>query len=237
MCNTIESCQNYFCQIRRDIIASMNGVISDSMQEKGMNYRLNYGVDIPQLRKIARKYEPDPSLAEQLWVDDVRESKILATLLYPSTVFSKQMAEKWVQEIPTQEIREQVCRNLFQNLSFADELVQEWSSQKETNIRITGYWLLARLYIIGATQITEINATPILENAVNDLRTSSMLLRQAALNVLRYFGRCSQENATDVLHRVVSFERSFNAIEREMYEMLKFEFEVSGLNLPYPYTP
>ena len=217
MCPTIQ-------QIRCEVYASMNGVISESMQEKGMNYRLNYGVDIPKLRIIARKYEADKSLAEALWKEDVREFKILATMLYPSIDFTKETAEKWMREIPTQEICEQVCRNLFQTLPFADSLTQEWAESNDTEIRITGYWLFARLCIIRSSTIEKINPKTIIENAVNDLQTTSMLLRQAALNVLRYFGRLSKKNGTDILQKVGNFEKSENLQKQEMFDILMFEF-------------
>ena len=218
MCPTIQ-------QIRCEVYASMNGVVSDSMQEKGMNYRLNYGVDIPKLRIIARKYKADKALAEILWTEDVRELKILATMLYPPTDFTKETAEKWVHEIPTQEIREQMCRNLLQTLSFSDALVQEWAESEDTEIRITGYWLFARLCILRSSTIEKINPATVIENAINDLNTASMLLRQAALNVLRYFGRLSKKNGMDILQKIAVFEKSENSQEREMFDILIFEFE------------
>ena len=210
--------------------ASMNGVISESMQEKGLNYGLNYGVDIPKLRLIARKYKADKQLAETLWGEEIRELKILATMLYPSADFAKETAERWVREIPTQEIREQVCRNLFQTLSFADALVQEWAENEDVEIRITGYWLFARLCIIRSSAVEKINPQTIIENAVNDLKTTSMLLRQAALNVLRYFGRLSKKNGADILQEVADFEKSKNGQEREIFDILRFEFSVDAVS-------
>ena len=203
---------------------SMNGIISTSMREKGMSYRLIYGVTIPKLRQMAQQYSADKTLAETLWAEDVRELKILATMLYPPTDFTKETAEKWVREIPYQEIREQVCRNLFQELSFADALVQEWAENEDVEIRITGYWLFARLCITRADIAQKVPSKKIIKNAINDLKGTSMLLRQSALNVLRYFGRLSKENSVNVLHNVSSFEKSDNAVEREIVDVLKFEF-------------
>jgi hypothetical protein len=60
----------------------------------------------------------------------VRELKIIATLLYPSHEFSREDAARWVLEIPTQEIREQVCMNLFSTINFADELVNDWVNRE-----------------------------------------------------------------------------------------------------------
>ena len=212
-------------ELYTDLRLSMNGVISTSMREKGMNYRLNFGVTIPKLRQMAQKYNADKTLAETLWAEDVRELKILATMLYPPTDFTKETAEKWVREIPYQEIREQVCRNLFQELSFADALVQEWAESEDVEIRITGYWLFARLCIVYPDRVKKVSAEKSIENAISDLRSSSMLLRQSALNVLKFFGRLSKTEGKNLLQRIAVFENSECMQMREIFEVLQFEFE------------
>lgn len=212
-------------QIRTDLRLSMKGIIATSMRKKGMNYRMNFGVDIPKIHQIVKKYTPDKTLAEILWKEDVRELKILATLLYPKTEFSEEVAERWVLGIPNQEIREQVCKNLFQEMPFSDELVQRWTENEDAEIRATGYWLFARLCIIGAGVAGKIKMEKLLENAVQDVKSGSVFLRQAALNSLKYYGRMSKQHAESVLQKVSFFETSENAQEKEMFELLRFEFE------------
>ena len=55
-----------------------------------------------------------------------------------------------------------------------------------------------------------------------------MLLRQSALNVLKYYGRMSKEKASNVLQKVSHFESSENFMEKEMLSILKFEFGVES---------
>ena len=112
--------------IRTDLRLAMNGVVSSSMRDKGVDYKMNFGVDIPRLKGIAEKYETNAALAKELWKLDVRELKILSTMLYPVDEFTVENANEWVNEMPNQEIREHLCRNLLQELPFADELVQNW---------------------------------------------------------------------------------------------------------------
>ena len=66
--------------IRTQLRLNMNGVISSSMREKGMNYRLIFGVPLPEIKLIATRYRQDAELAQALWNEDIREFKILATL-------------------------------------------------------------------------------------------------------------------------------------------------------------
>ena len=71
-------------QIKQSFRLMMNGEASRSMREKGVEYKLNWGVTLPQLKQMASQYEKNYELAVELWKEDIRECKILATLLMPS---------------------------------------------------------------------------------------------------------------------------------------------------------
>lgn len=210
--------------IRSDLRMSMNGVTAASMRAKGVGYRMNFGVDIPRLKQIALRYMPDKTLAEVMWKEDVRELKILATMLCPPDRFLKEDADRWVQGTANQEIREQVCKNLFQELPYADELVQGWVGSEDENIRTTGHWLFARLCIIRSDVIGRIRVEELLETAKADMESESLLLRQSALNTLKFFGRISPDNAEKVMRRVAGFEHSGNPQEKGIFDLLSFEF-------------
>lgn len=215
-------------KIRTDLRLSMNGAVSTSMRDKGVDYRMNFGVGIPRINEISEKYKQDKYLAETLWNDDVRELKILATLLYPIEQFSKELAMSWITEVKDQELREQLCKNLLQKLPYSNELVEESTKNNIEYIRSTGYWLFARLCIIKAETLEKINSDLLLQNAISDLNSQSILLRQSALNVLKYYGRISDTKASNVLQKVSHFERSENSIEKEILSILKFEFGVDS---------
>ena len=38
--------------IKTQLRLSMNGVVSQSMREKGLNYKLNFGVELPRIKSI-----------------------------------------------------------------------------------------------------------------------------------------------------------------------------------------
>ena len=211
-------------QIRADLRRSMNGVASKSMREKGLNYKLNFGVDIPRLREFAKRYPVDAQLAELLWKQETRELKILATMLYPVDEFGMDKAEKWMIEIINQEIREQVCMNLFQKLSFADKLVQNWSKSADKEIRTSGYWLFARLLIIKSELADTVDRNELSEKMIADLNSDSYFLRLSAQNALKFLGRTSKELSQKILAGIQDFQTSDNAVKNEIYESLNFEF-------------
>jgi 3-methyladenine DNA glycosylase AlkD len=125
----------------------MNGEVSASMRQKGINYKINFGLDSVSLKEIAKRYEPDRILAERLWQESSREGKILATLLYPYDQFNSETADEWLHDCFTTELVEQLCFNLLQHTSFAYDKALSWISNEDVNIKASGCLLLLRLIL------------------------------------------------------------------------------------------
>ena len=212
--------------IRTDLRLAMNGVVSSSMRDKGMNYKMNFGVDIPRIKEIAEKYEPSVALAKELWKLDVRELKILSTMLYPIDEFREEDANNWANEIPNQEIRENLCRNLLQELPYADELVQRWSADSNQSLRLTGFWLYVRLMLVNADVLKRIDTLPIIEKALVDVHSQDNLLSTASLNVLKQIVRRDKEGANSIMEQIASFSTSDKPEEKEIYDNLQFELKI-----------
>lgn len=201
----------------------MNGVASSSMREKGMVYKLNFGLMQEQIKQLAAGYEPHADLAELLWKEDTRELKILATLLYPIPEFTEETANRWLSEIPNQEIREQICINLFQKLPYAEKIAAQWSNKPDPVIRITGYWLMARLILrkeLKGKLFTD-NFSYIWE----DILADDLFLRNASILVLKHIGKQSEQEAAKILQRLADYKGSTDLLKQEVYNNMAFEFE------------
>lgn len=132
--------QNELKEIRTQLRLAMNGVISTSMREKGIVYKLNFGVPLPEIKQIATTHKPNSELAAALWKEDIREFKILASFLQPVDEFSSQEAKQWVKEIPYLEIAEQCSHNLFYKLPDVEELLLGLILMWKTNMHVR--WLI-----------------------------------------------------------------------------------------------
>jgi len=198
-------------RIRADLRRSMNGIASKSMREKGLRYKLNFGVDVPRLRELSKRYPVDAQLAELLWRQETRE-------------FDMDKADEWVKEIPNHEIREQVSMNLFQKLDFADKLVQKWTDSKDEEIRTSGYWLFARLLIVKSELVNQINQKEIMEKMISDLSTGSYFLRLSAQRALIFLGRTAESFSKKILEEIQDFQASEDAAKKEIFDSLSFEF-------------
>ena len=95
--------------IKTQLRLSMNGVVSQSMREKGLDYKLNFGVELPRIKSIAAAYEKSHDLAQALWKENIRECKILAGLLQPIDTFFPEIADIWVEDIRNIEIATHLC--------------------------------------------------------------------------------------------------------------------------------
>ena len=88
--------------IKRSFRTVMNGVASHSMREKGVGYKLNWGVSLVHLREMAATYGKDYDLAIALWKEDIRECKILATLIMPAERLLPEVADIWLEQTTSQ---------------------------------------------------------------------------------------------------------------------------------------
>ena len=133
----------------------MNGVTAQSLREKGLDYHLNWGASLGHLREMARDYEPSHELAMALWKENVRECKILATLLMPHDEMTLDEAWQWARETTMQEIAELVTMNLYQYLPFAKMLALRLIDEDGEMCQLNGYCLLTRLLMRGETLTEE----------------------------------------------------------------------------------
>lgn len=211
-------------EIRVQLRLAMNGVVSTSMREKGLDYKLNFGVSFPQIKEIAATHTKDTALAAALWQENVRELKILATLLQPIESFTPEQAEAWALSIPNQEIAEQYCFNLLQELPFAFDLVEKWVNWEEEILSVLGFMLFARLAMKEVSFPTQ-KANEILQKAKQNTDSSSLRLQQVAILALKRYGRQTPNQASVVLSLINDYKTSDLAERREIYDDILFELE------------
>jgi len=106
-----------------------------------------YGISIPNLRKIAREIGKDHSLAQQLWESDIREARILASMIDDPKIVAEEQVEEWVSDFTYWEICDQCCMNLFEKTEFAYQKCFQWASREEEFVKRAGFVLMARLAV------------------------------------------------------------------------------------------
>jgi hypothetical protein len=181
-----EQTQEKLKEIKKSFFLRMDGTASRSMREKGLDYKINWGVSIPDLRKMADEYGKDYALAIELWKENIRECKILATMMMPPEQMLPEIVELWMEQTSSQEIAEMAAFNLYQHLEYAPVLAFQWIAGDNEVEQICGYNLLARLFMKGQ-EPNERGIQEFLDQALTALQSPSVSVRHAAMNCVRRF--------------------------------------------------
>lgn len=179
-------------EIKQELRANMNGVASSYMR-KTDDYRVNWGIELPRIHDIASEFEPNHELAQALWKENVRECKILATILMPTDGFDEELCDIWAESIRTEEIAQIFCINMMARLPYASVKAFEWiagENEKGNQLQNCGYLTLCHLMRKGELQ----------ERAANEFldQASVSLDNKYAIKALQIFGAQSDDNARRV---------------------------------------
>src|SRR5262249_21478799 len=105
------------------------------------------GISLPNLRKLAKPYRKDHTLALKLWETGIHEARIVATLVDdPAQVTTEQM-EAWAADFNSWDIVDQACSNLFAKTPYAHEKARAWCQRDEEFVRRAGFSLIAVLAV------------------------------------------------------------------------------------------
>ena len=209
-------------EIKTQFRLSMNGAVSQSMREKGLVYKLNFGVELPRIKSIASAYGKDHALAQALWKEDIRECKILAGLLQPVDSFLPEIADIWVENIRNIEIAELTCMNLFQHLPYAPAKSFHWIAAEDEYTQVCGFLTIARL-LMKKGDMNERVENEFLDQAISAFLSGSYHVRNAALTAIRRFMQHSEENAFQVCRRVEEMKESSSESEQLLYNLVREE--------------
>ena len=184
--------QDTLKQIKRSFHTRMNGVASQSMRQKGLDYKVNWGVALPHLREMAAEYQPSYSLAVELWKENIRECKILATMLMPPAEMPEQLVELWMEQTKSQEIAEMAVFNLYQHLDYAPQMAFRWIASDDSIRQLSGYQLLACLFGKGLIPDTR-GVNEYIDQVKVTLEGNDTAVSHAAMNSVNRFCQLGPE--------------------------------------------
>ena len=156
------------------------------MREKGVVYKLNWGVPLTNLQEMATSYGKNYELAIELWKEDIRECKIMATYIMPPEKMLPDMIDVWMEKVTTQEIAEILVLNLLQYVDSAPVLAYQWIASDDILRQITGYHLLSRLFM-KKQEANERGINEFIDHVATALQSESVGLKHAAANCVYRF--------------------------------------------------
>ena len=181
-------------EIKQSFRQMMDGAVAQSMRDKGLNYHLNWGATLPRLKAKAEDIvnsqqltaDSQYSLAIALWKENIRECKILATMLMPPEEMLPEVCDIWMEQIPSQEIAEQAAFNLWQYLPYAPEKAYQWIASDKEYYQLCGFHVLSRLFMNGQ-EPNERGINEYMDQALAALQGPYMSVRKAAMQSIVRF--------------------------------------------------
>ena len=183
-------------EIKQSFRQMMDGAVAKSMRDKGVGYKLNWGATLPRLREMADEirlsvnHQPSSfsvyDLAIALWKEDVRECKILATMLMPPERMLPEVCDIWMEQMPSQEMAEQASFNLWQYLPYAAEKAFQWIASDKEYYQLCGFHVLTRLFMNGQ-EPNERGINEYIDQLLSALQGPFASVRKAAMqSVIRF---------------------------------------------------
>ncbi len=182
--------------LKKDLRAVMNGVASARMRQGGMQYKVNFGVELPRLHELAATLPHTHEVARALWADPVRECKILAAMVQPVESFCPEIAEIWVEDIREPELARLTVMHLFSRLPYAADCAFRWMADEREMHAYCGHLLMARL-LMQDLKLNPRSEAEYLDQVEAAMADASPLVRQAA-----HAGLCKyMEQSDEAAHR------------------------------------
>ena len=173
-------------EIKQSFRQMMDGAVAQSMRQKGLGYHLNWGATLPRLREMADEIGQNYDLAIALWKENIRECKILATMLMPADEVLPEVIDIWMEQTPTLEIAEQAAFNLYRHLPYAADVAYRWLASPDEITQICGYHVMSRLFMQGQ-EPNERGINEFIDQALAALQSGTPALQKAAMQAIVHF--------------------------------------------------
>lgn len=170
--------------IKAELRLYMNGVMAQSLRERGLKYRLIFGVELPRLKEIAAGYPKSHDLAQSLWKEDIRECRILAGYLQPVDTFYPEIADIWLEQMHDTELVDYTCMNLFRHLPYASEKAFQWMAADDVLTQYCGFRLMCHLLSRPGAELNPRSRDEFIDQSQAAMASENVALRQAAQTAL-----------------------------------------------------
>lgn len=178
--------------VKRLLRAAMNGPLAQSLREKGLAYRVIFGVEWPRLAAIAAELGQSHQLAQDLWKEDIRECRLLAGLVQPVESFLPDIADIWVESMRYPEEAQYTVMSLFCRLPYASDKAFAWIADERPMFQLCGFLILSRLFMKGNALMKQ-SENEYLDQAQAALRHPNPHIRKAAYDSLLKYSQTGDE--------------------------------------------
>ncbi len=117
-------------QIRLQLRRGMDGETSTNQRKMGLEYEVNFGVNLLRLQELSKSLPKEEELADLMWHKKVREMKLLSLMIRSTDTLTMEQALSLADEVETLEVAEQLVFRLLRRTPFAAELLYSLFERK-----------------------------------------------------------------------------------------------------------
>jgi 3-methyladenine DNA glycosylase AlkD len=174
----------------------------EGMKRFGINTDRAFGVSVPAIRQVGKKYKKNHALALELWESGYHEARILAAIIDDPVQVTPDQMDEWILGFNSWDLCDTTC-SLFDKTPHAVMKIKEWTKRETEFEKRAGFALMATLAWHSKTEPdqTFIDFLPIIEREAWDERN---YVEKAINWALREIGK---RNANLAKHAVSSAER------------------------------
>jgi 3-methyladenine DNA glycosylase AlkD len=174
--------------ILREMRALANPARLEVMERFGIDAEGSLGLNVPQVRAIARRVGKSQPLAEELWATGIHEARWLATLVGDPNAIRRRTMDSWVRDFNSWDVCDACCCNLFDRTPYAWQKLPKWAANQREFTRRAAFATLAALaaHDKRAPDRLYLDAMPLIEKYAFDERN---FVRKAVNWALRNVGK------------------------------------------------
>ena len=117
------------------------------MKRFGINVDKAFGVNVPVMRKLAKRIGRNHVLALKLWESGYHEARHVATMIADPKLTTKTLLNRWVKDFNSWDIVDGSCSNLIRKTEYAYEMIPKWAKSNKEFVRRTAFSLIAYLAV------------------------------------------------------------------------------------------
>jgi 3-methyladenine DNA glycosylase AlkD len=137
---------NVHAQILNFIRAHRNGETAGMMNKRGIQYNMNYGVSIIHIRQYAKELGYNHQIAQKLWKENMRETKLFALYLFDPKLITEDDLNEIILQINNTELAEQASFSILTNAVIPQNMLMEWCQNSSQAVKLTAYSTINRKF-------------------------------------------------------------------------------------------
>ncbi len=139
-------------ELLRELRVEMNGAVVGAMEDRGLIYPLNYGVSLPTIRSIVKKYAPNHKLAKLLYQQQIRELQLAAIYVADPDSITVENSSFWEKGVVNNEIAESIGAVLIGSSVNCQEVADLWRVSDSSNVVYAALIALSKAIKVGTVE-------------------------------------------------------------------------------------